>query len=72
MWYTSKFFYINLIAILVNIGQYLLTSNIIPEYTELITFIIGGLQIISNAIAGMSLSSQTVQLKTQLKLALRK
>lgn len=71
-WLKSRFFWINLIAILVNIGQYFLTENILPEYTMLITTIIGGLQIISNAIAGMSLSNQNAQLKMQLKLALRK
>ncbi len=71
-WLKSRFFWINAIAILVNIGQYFLTENILPEYTMLITTIIGGPQIISNAIAGMSISNQNAQLKMQLKLALRK
>ncbi len=63
----SKFFWLNLIAILIEVAQYCITSSLFPEYTVLITTIIGFLTVISNAIAGMVQSSQVTQLKSQLK-----
>lgn len=62
----SKFFWINLLGLLVNVGQYFLTNNLAPDYTMLITTIIGVLQVIANSVAGIAVASQNTQLKAKL------
>jgi hypothetical protein len=57
---TSRFFWLNLIGLVVNILQYVITNNLLPQYAFLITTIIGILQIILNAIAGM-VQAQTLK-----------
>jgi hypothetical protein len=63
----SKFFWINLIGVLINIGQYFITNAIDKDDTLLITSIIAILQIIANSLAGASISNQNAQLKARLR-----
>jgi hypothetical protein len=63
----SKFFWLNIIGLIINIGQYFITNNLAPNYTILITSIIGILQIIANSLAGLSLSNQNAKLKASMK-----
>jgi hypothetical protein len=60
---SSKFFWINLIAVLINLGQYLFGMHFWPQYDLLITVIIGSLQVISNSIAGMTMTVRVKALK---------
>jgi hypothetical protein len=62
----SKFFWINLIGILVNIGQYFITNAIDKDDALLITSIIAILQIIANSLAGATVSNQNKQLKAKI------
>ena len=52
-WWKQPKFYLNIIGLLVNIGQYFLTNHYLPQYAVYITIIIGVLQIVSNTIAAM-------------------
>ena len=60
---TSKFFWLNLIGVLIQIGQYIMGQNLWPEYSNLLTVILTCLQIVSNAIAGTVQSQQVAKLK---------
>jgi hypothetical protein len=64
--FKSKFFWITLLGILINALQYVITNNVIPEYTVLITSIIAILQIVATAIAGMVQTAQVNNLKAKI------
>jgi hypothetical protein len=65
MW-KSKFFWINLIPIVINVIQYVITNNLLPDYTLLFTTIIGLLQVILNAIVGIKAERTVIGLKKQI------
>ena len=67
----SKFFWLNLIAVFINLGQYFLTTNLASDYAVMITLIIGALQVIANSIAGANTSVKLAMVKVQLKAALK-
>jgi hypothetical protein len=71
-WFKSKFFWINAIALVVEIIQYFITNNLFPNITILLTSIIAILAIVSNAIAGTTISVRNAKLQLQVKTLTKK
>jgi uncharacterized membrane protein YjfL (UPF0719 family) len=61
-WLKSKFFWLNLIAIIIMIIQYLIDNNSLPDYAK---WEVLGI-VILNAIAGMIQSAEVAKLKAKL------
>ncbi len=61
--FKSKFFWLNVIALLILVIQYFINNNAFPEYVGWE----GLALVVLNAIAGMIQSQQVAKLKAQLK-----
>jgi flagellar motor component MotA len=62
-WLKSRFFWLNLIAIIILIVQYLIDNNSLPDYAKWEALFI----VVLNAIAGMIQSNEVAKLKAKLK-----
>ena len=63
MWYQSKFFWLNLIALVLLIVNYFLSNDIFPNFNVWWGLIV----VVLNAIAGMIQATQVARLKAKLK-----
>jgi hypothetical protein len=66
--FKTKIFWVNLIALILNLGQYIITNNLLPEYAVVIAAFIGMLQVIYNTVAGVNLARENKFLKAKLLL----
>lgn len=64
--FKNKFLWINLVAIIIEIIQYVITNNLFPGLTNLLTYVIGGLTLIINYLAGVKTETQVKKLEYKL------
>jgi ABC-type polysaccharide/polyol phosphate export permease len=59
LWIKSKVFWIALVTILLEIGGYILTNNLFPDYTAWVALGVAALGFISTAISNASTAAKT-------------